>query len=456
MKVKLVRIGGMLLLLLLIVMAAHGQNMPTLTIAVSPALNALPLVVAQSEGFYEAQGVTVELVTMDSGEAVQAALETGAADGALTDLLRVILLVNNGHDVRAVRSMPVLGRNTGLVTAAESGFEHTNDLKGMFVAVAENTLTEFLTAEMLLKAGFFPPDMVFEDIPDVDARFDQVITGQVAAAALPEPWVTLAVETQGAKLLASDASGTTMALVVAFQGERLDDDEETVRAFLAAVEQAVNALNADPEAYRDVMNTYLPIPEALQATYPVPGFPVAGVLRPAAAQAIIDWMANKGLIAADTISYDAVVETDLLPPVGTIMEVARGDLQFSVLIDAVEAAGLVEALSAEGPLTIFAPTNDAFALALESMGITLEDFLSETDTLRDILRYHIIEREYSVGTLMGMADPVMTLLGEPMTFTTAEGILINGTYRLNEIDVFASNGVIHPVDDVFLPPSMQQ
>jgi len=89
---------------------------------------------------------------------------------------------------------------------------------------------------------------------------------------------------------------------------------------------------------------------------------------------------------------------------GTIVDVAAGNEDFSTLVAAVQAANLVETLSSEGPFTVFAPTDEAFAAALDALGITAEDLLSNTDLLTQILVYHVVSGELMAADVVGAIE----------------------------------------------------
>ena len=139
---------------------------------------------------------------------------------------------------------------------------------------------------------------------------------------------------------------------------------------------------------------------------------------------------------------------------GTIVDVAVAAGDFTTLVAAVEAAGLVETLSGEGPFTVFAPTDDAFAAALESLGLTAEELLADTETLTSILTYHVVPGEVpssDVVTLDGQS--VETVNGASVDVTVdGETVMVNDA-TVTAVDVEASNGVIHVIDTVLLPPS---
>jgi uncharacterized surface protein with fasciclin (FAS1) repeats len=140
---------------------------------------------------------------------------------------------------------------------------------------------------------------------------------------------------------------------------------------------------------------------------------------------------------------------------GTLVDLAVSDERFSTLVAAVQAAGLAETLSGEGPYTIFAPTNDAFAAALESLGISAEDLLADTETLTNILLYHVAEGKLLAADVIGL-ETITSLQGADITVSASEmGVSLNDSIQVIEPDLEASNGVIHVIDGVLLPPAAE-
>ncbi len=133
-----------------------------------------------------------------------------------------------------------------------------------------------------------------------------------------------------------------------------------------------------------------------------------------------------------------------------IVALASDNEDFSTLVAAVAAAGLVETLQGEGPFTVFAPTNEAFA-ALPA-GLVDKLLLPENkDLLVKILTYHVVS-----GTVLSAdvaAGDVPTVEGQNITITTDMGVKVNGA-TVTKTDIIASNGVIHVIDAVILPPDV--
>ncbi len=142
---------------------------------------------------------------------------------------------------------------------------------------------------------------------------------------------------------------------------------------------------------------------------------------------------------------------------GTIPEVASANSSFSTLVAAVQAAGLIDDLSARGPFTVFAPTNGAFGTLLNELGVTANDLFADTDLLTEVLLYHVVAGEVRAADILGASLPltVTTLGGAELVVNVAGGrvSLNNGRATVEIADIDASNGVIHVIDNVLLPPT---
>ncbi len=140
--------------------------------------------------------------------------------------------------------------------------------------------------------------------------------------------------------------------------------------------------------------------------------------------------------------------------VGTIPEEAEAAESFTTLLAAIEAAGLTEALSSDDPLTVFAPTDEAFEALLAELGVTAEELLARED-LATILQYHVVAGEVMAENVMALdGETVETLAGETIAISVVDGVVVlNDTVNVVQTDVEASNGVIHVIDGVLLPPT---
>lgn len=141
------------------------------------------------------------------------------------------------------------------------------------------------------------------------------------------------------------------------------------------------------------------------------------------------------------------------PP--TLLVAAQNDTRFTILVEAVKAAGLDDELAAAGPLTVFAPTNDAFAALLVELGVTKEQLLADTALLQSVLTYHVIGSDVKAAQVP-LGKAVTTLQGGIFKVdSTAGGLVItdgrNRTSKIVQTDLAASNGTLHVIDKVLLP-----
>ncbi len=162
--------------------------------------------------------------------------------------------------------------------------------------------------------------------------------------------------------------------------------------------------------------------------------------------------AEESAETTETTETAETTETTEAAEAGTIVEVAAANGSFNTLVAAVDAAGLVETLSSDGPFTVFAPTDEAFAAALGDLGISADDLLADTELLTTILTYHVVAGEVLSTDLTDGMMPA-TVQGEEVTVDLSDGVKINGA-NVIIADVPASNGVIHAIDYVLLPPSL--
>jgi len=142
-------------------------------------------------------------------------------------------------------------------------------------------------------------------------------------------------------------------------------------------------------------------------------------------------------------------------PTGDIVATAQAAGQFTVLLEAAQKAGLVDALKGPGPFTVFAPTDAAFTAALTKLGITKDQLLNSGPILAAILKYHVLSGAVPSSAITGPLGPT-TLEGRQILVVPKDGkVTLNLSATVVTADVQATNGVIHVIDQVLLPPVQQ-
>ena len=246
----------------------------------------------------------------------------------------------------------------------------------------------------------------------------------------------------------------------------------TDEAFAALPAGTLETLLADPEGQLTQILLYHVVPGKVMSTDLSDGMTAETAQGSPVTFAVADGAVKVNEATVVTADIEAsngvihVIDAVILPPVeeaeaapaeaeaaaapGNIAEVAAAAGSFSTLLAAVEAAGLVDELTGEGPFTVFAPTDEAFA-ALPAG--TLDTLLADPEgALRDILLYHVVAgKVMSTDLSDGMAAD--SLQGAPITVSIADGAVKVNTANVVTADVEASNGVIHVIDAVILPPA---
>ena len=150
----------------------------------------------------------------------------------------------------------------------------------------------------------------------------------------------------------------------------------------------------------------------------------------------------------DKVSQTAITISATDTKKETLVAIAAGNKDFSTLVAAVKAAGLVEALNGDGPFTIFAPTNEAFAKLPAG---TVESLLKPENKakLQAILKYHVVPAKVMAAAVK--TGEAKTLQGSTLEIKVADGTVMIDKAKVIKTDIVGSNGVIHVIDTVILP-----
>ena len=170
----------------------------------------------------------------------------------------------------------------------------------------------YLTERLLQKEGFSENDIVTVAVPKIPDRLALLSSGELAAGTMPEPVASLLV-LQGATVILADNKYPELSYsTIAFRTETLEKQPQAVRDFLAAIEQAVTAINSNPALYEQTLieNNILPAP--LQGKFAVPQFVRASVPSPEQYQDVYQWALAKNMLSED-VTYETSVNPSFLP-----------------------------------------------------------------------------------------------------------------------------------------------
>jgi NitT/TauT family transport system substrate-binding protein len=284
-----------------------------LRIGLMPAENSFPLVVAAEKGYYAAEGVTVSLTLFSSQLNREAALQSGAIDGSISDLVNALQSWANGGPVmvgaasEGAFSLLVSPRSPLATLAAWKAAGPRSVRTGLL----ENSVVFYASERMLTRAGADPGCIELVPIVPVPVRLEMLLAGQVDACCLPEPLGTLAVS-RGARRVADTQGLPATPGVMVFTRTALSAKAGEIRALLRAYNRAVEELAARPDAWRQAIVEACELPRPLAGTLVIPSYRKAFVPGPGDVADVASWMVSKGLLKSAP-RYEQVVFTGLVP-----------------------------------------------------------------------------------------------------------------------------------------------
>lgn len=274
--------------------AAGGPGTGELRIGVFLDADSMPLLVAEAQGLFAKAGANVRLVTFQNPVERDAALQAGAVDGVVSDLLAAALAVQGGFDLRVTS---LTDGRYGIVSAPGSGITGLAQLKGVPVGVSLNTIIQYATETILAGAGLTAPDIQVVAVAKMPVRLEMLLAGQIKAACLPEPLLSAA-KARGATLLAASDDRGLGAGVLLFTKKVLDTRLSEVRAFYRAYAAACAAINADNDAFRPFLAAKVNFPADLTASYRFVAYKAPRLPGEADIRRALDWLQAKGLLKA--------------------------------------------------------------------------------------------------------------------------------------------------------------
>lgn len=282
-------------------------ELPTVTIGLMPDIDSLPFIIAEENGYFENEGVKVNIEQFKSAMDRDAALQSGNLDGAVSDLLAVAFLRSGGFSVKVTSASDGSYR---LVAGKTEAANNVNDLTGKDVAVSKNTIIEYVTDRILEKNNLQDTSINKVIIPQIPTRLEMLQNGKLAGATLPEPMASIAVDS-GAKLLVSSEDIGINPGVIIFKDESLKDKEKSIIAMYKAYNCAVEYLNTAPrEEYIDIAMKKGGFPPAAKDTLKLPKYRKAELPKEEDVTEVIKWLNAKSLVK-ESYSYADIV-SDLI------------------------------------------------------------------------------------------------------------------------------------------------
>jgi NitT/TauT family transport system substrate-binding protein len=287
----------------------EAQKRADLTIGLMPAYNSIPLVVAAASGAFQRNGIDVTLVPFNGQLERETALQTGAIDGTVSDLINAVQSWTHGFGARVAS---VTEGNFSLLASPRSRLRSLADWPAggaprVRTGLLEDSIVYYLTESMLRSAGADPSRLELVPIVQLPARVQMLMADRVEAACLPEPLATLAVS-RGAHVLAdADGMGTTPGVLL-FTKKALAEKRPQIAALYRSYDAAVDAVNERPDAYLRQIVAGCGFPPSVSSLIRIPKFRHAFVPPESLVADVARWMVEKG-ITRDVPAYRDIVDT---------------------------------------------------------------------------------------------------------------------------------------------------
>ena len=199
-----------------------------------------------------------------------------------------------------------------ILAAGNSEITDAAGLKGVAIGVSQGTIIEYLTYRLLEAEGFSEDEIVTLAVPRIPDRLALLASGELKAGVLPDPLGPLAEQSGSVTVLDDRNAPNFGASVISFRKAVIDENPEAIKAFLAAIEEAIEMINSDPTQYAGLLAEKQLVPPPLMESYQIPNFPTAGVPSEADWNDALKWAQSQGLLDVD-IAYSDSVNAIFLP-----------------------------------------------------------------------------------------------------------------------------------------------
>ena len=282
-----------------------------LTVAFLPIIDALPLYIAESQGYFEDEELQVKALSVANPIERDRLMQSGEIDGMLNELSTLALFNRNEVQLKAVitvRKPMTDSPYFRIIASPGSEVSSPSDLAGISVAVSKNTVIEYLT-ERILQAEGIPADSIkTKNVPVIPERFQLLMSGDLPAATLPDPLGEAAIAA-GAVLVIDDLSHPEFSVsVLSFTTALTDNNSRAVEGFVRAWNRAVEDLNSNPETFRDLFLEKIRVPEIIEKTFRIPDFPYKEIPDKDQWKDVISWLQEKKLIDTSPLYESSITD----------------------------------------------------------------------------------------------------------------------------------------------------
>ena len=316
MRIKPLHILLLLLTTALMVGCTYSGNKSTdkegnsqLNIGVMSSMDYLPLAVAQENGFFEKEGISVTIHKFYSANERDAAFQSGNLDGTILDYTGATIQRSGGIKLKMTSQCD---GSFVMVSGKDSGVKKIQDLKGNKIAVSRNTVIDFCTDLVLQQANIAQDDVDKVEINKIPLRLEMLRNGKIDATMLPDPFTSIALASGNKSVI--DINELDLRVTgIAFHDEVIAEKENAIKSFYKAYNSAIELLNSQPTStFESVLISEIGFPAEFVGNVQLPNYTMAQLPQPKDLERVELWLKAKNLVPSD-FDINTLIATGLIP-----------------------------------------------------------------------------------------------------------------------------------------------
>lgn len=286
----------------------QAEETSTLRVGVMGSIDIVPIVIADEKGYFNEEGLDVDLQVFTSAKDRDAALQAGELDGVIADEVAMSIYQNSGID------MKITGTSNGswtLVVGKDSGIESLEDLKGKKMGISEHTMIDYLADYIATENGVDTNDIEKVAIPAMPARLEALRNNQIDAAILPAPFDDTAIADGGIEIAKID-NADIMISAIGFLQDIITNRPDDIKKFYKAYNKAVEYMNnTDIKEYEDIVISTVGYSEDMRGNIILPELKLNYLPSEERVQAVFDWSKDNGIISEDLKAKDVLSDVGI-------------------------------------------------------------------------------------------------------------------------------------------------
>ncbi len=273
------------------------------------SMDYLPLAVAQYNGYFEKEGVSVIIHKFYSANERDAAFQSGNLDGTILDYTGAAIQRAGGIKLKVVSQCD---GTFVLIAGKDSGVKSIEDLKGKRLAVSRNTVIDFCTDLVLQKAAIPLDDIEKMEINKIPLRLEMLRNGKIDATMLPDPFATIALQDENRSIInVSELDIRTTG--IAFHENVIVQKRKAVENFYRAYNKSVSIINSDPSSnFHSLLVSEIGFPANLVSNIELPNYSMAQLPQESDLERVELWLKTKNLVSSE-FDITTLIASDLIP-----------------------------------------------------------------------------------------------------------------------------------------------